>query len=87
MSWGSLVSHQVVKVVVLNSEPSKERMLLSFKLLSDGEPKKEHAGQGQKKGRGVTVGQVPGLLQQVILSDSGRGGPGPMEESDRSCWI
>ncbi|XP_062070933.1 protein RRP5 homolog [Lepus europaeus] len=49
---------QVVKVVVLNSEPSKERMLLSFKLLSDGEPKKEHAGQGQKKGQGVTVGQL-----------------------------
>ncbi|XP_028367529.1 protein RRP5 homolog isoform X3 [Phyllostomus discolor] len=47
---------QVVKVAVLNCEPSKERMLLSFKLLSD--PKKEHAGRGQKKGKTINVGQL-----------------------------
>lgn len=60
-----MVSHQVVKVSVLNCEPSKERMLLSFKLLSD--PKKEHAGRGQKKGKTVNVGQVHGLLQTSCL--------------------
>ncbi|XP_015350226.1 protein RRP5 homolog isoform X1 [Marmota marmota marmota] len=51
---------QVVKVTVLNCEPSKERMLLSFKLLSDPEPenKKESVGHGQKTGRVVNVGQV-----------------------------
>ncbi|XP_014588443.3 protein RRP5 homolog isoform X1 [Equus caballus] len=47
---------QVVKVVVLNCEPSKERMLLSFKLLSDS--KKECAGHNQKKRRAVNVGQL-----------------------------
>uniref|UniRef100_K9IPH6 Protein RRP5 homolog n=1 Tax=Desmodus rotundus TaxID=9430 RepID=K9IPH6_DESRO len=47
---------QVVKVAVLNCEPSKERMLLSFKLLSD--PKKEHAGRSQKKGKTINVGQL-----------------------------
>uniref|UniRef100_A0A452VGN1 Protein RRP5 homolog n=1 Tax=Ursus maritimus TaxID=29073 RepID=A0A452VGN1_URSMA len=47
---------QVVKVVVLNCEPSKERMLLSFKLL--GDPKKEHPGQNQKKRRTVSLGQL-----------------------------
>ncbi|XP_014641189.1 PREDICTED: protein RRP5 homolog isoform X2 [Ceratotherium simum simum] len=47
---------QVVKVAVLNCEPSKERMLLSFKLLSDS--KKECAGPSQKKRRAVNVGQL-----------------------------
>ncbi|KAK1333495.1 LOW QUALITY PROTEIN: hypothetical protein QTO34_005879 [Cnephaeus nilssonii] len=47
---------QVVKVAVLNCEPSKERMLLSFKLLSD--PNKEHVGHSQKKRRAVNVGQL-----------------------------
>ncbi|XP_022355136.1 protein RRP5 homolog isoform X1 [Enhydra lutris kenyoni] len=47
---------QVVKVVVLNCEPSKERMLLSFKLL--GDPKKEHLGHSQKKRRTVSLGQL-----------------------------
>lgn len=47
---------QVVKVVVLNCEPSKERMLLSFKLLSD--PKKERAGHSQKKRKAVHAGQL-----------------------------
>ncbi|XP_004680525.1 PREDICTED: protein RRP5 homolog [Condylura cristata] len=46
---------QVVKVAVLNCEPSKERMLLSFKLLSD--PKKERVGRNQKK-RAVSTGQL-----------------------------
>ncbi|XP_012625869.1 protein RRP5 homolog isoform X4 [Microcebus murinus] len=49
---------QVVKVVVLNCEPSKERMLLSFKLLSDPELQKEPAGHSQKKGRVINVGQL-----------------------------
>ncbi|XP_074238910.1 protein RRP5 homolog isoform X3 [Saimiri boliviensis] len=49
---------QVVKVAVLNSEPSKERMLLSFKLLRDPEPKKEPAGHNQKKGKAINVGQL-----------------------------
>ncbi|XP_063583797.1 protein RRP5 homolog isoform X7 [Pongo abelii] len=49
---------QVVKVVVLNCEPSKERMLLSFKLSSDPEPKKEPAGHSQKKGKAINVGQL-----------------------------
>ena len=61
-----MLSHQVVKVAVLNCEPSKERMLLSFKLLSD--PKKEHAGRSQKKGKTINVGQVHGLLQMSCLS-------------------
>ncbi|XP_007938068.1 protein RRP5 homolog [Orycteropus afer afer] len=49
---------QVVKVAVLNCEPTKERMLLSFKLLSDPEAKKEHEGGSQKKRRAVHVGQL-----------------------------
>lgn len=53
-------------MAVLNSEPSKERMLLSFKLLSDSEPKNESDENSQKKGRAVNIGQVPG---QVIVSD------------------
>lgn len=65
-----VISHQVVKVAVLNCEPSKERMLLSFKLLNDSEPKNESVENSQKKGRAVNIGQVPG---QVIVSygDSG----------------
>ncbi|XP_011234650.1 protein RRP5 homolog isoform X2 [Ailuropoda melanoleuca] len=47
---------QVVKVVVLNCEPSKERMLLSFRLL--GDPKKEHPGKSQKERRTVSLGQL-----------------------------
>ncbi|XP_030890542.1 protein RRP5 homolog [Leptonychotes weddellii] len=47
---------QVVKVVVLNCEPSKERMLLSFKLL--GDRKKEPPGHSQKKRRTVSLGQL-----------------------------
>ncbi|XP_032986420.1 protein RRP5 homolog isoform X3 [Rhinolophus ferrumequinum] len=47
---------QVVKVVVLNCEPSKERMLLSFKLLSD--PEKERVGHSQKKRKAVHIGQL-----------------------------
>ncbi|XP_061054513.1 protein RRP5 homolog isoform X2 [Eubalaena glacialis] len=47
---------QVVKVAVLNCEPSKERMLLSFKLSSD--PKKECAGQSQKKKKAINAGQL-----------------------------
>lgn len=66
VSQAGMVSHQVVKVVVLNCEPSKERMLLSFKLLSDS--KKECAGHNQKKRRAVNVGQVPGLLQTSYFS-------------------
>ena len=65
-----VVSHQVVKVAVLNCEPSKERMLLSFKLSSD--PKKECAGHSQKKKKAINAGQVPGLLQTNYFSDSGR---------------
>ncbi|KAK2098932.1 Protein RRP5 [Saguinus oedipus] len=53
-----VVFHQVVKVAVLNSEPSKERMLLSFKLLRDPEPKKEPAGHNQKKEKAINVGQL-----------------------------
>lgn len=49
---------QVVKVAVLNCEPSKERMLLSFKLLNDSEPKNESVENSQKKGRAVNVGQL-----------------------------
>uniref|UniRef100_A0A8C0I1D8 Protein RRP5 homolog n=2 Tax=Balaenoptera musculus TaxID=9771 RepID=A0A8C0I1D8_BALMU len=47
---------QVVKVAVLNCEPSKERMLLSFKLSSD--PKKECAGHSQKKKKAINAGQL-----------------------------
>uniref|UniRef100_A0A8D1N005 Protein RRP5 homolog n=1 Tax=Sus scrofa TaxID=9823 RepID=A0A8D1N005_PIG len=46
---------QVVKVVVLNCEPSKEKMLLSFRLSSD--PKKKE-GHSQKKKRALTAGQL-----------------------------
>lgn len=49
---------QVVKVAVLNSEPSKERLLLSFKLLSDSEPKNDSVENSQKKGRAVNIGQL-----------------------------
>ncbi|GAB1302513.1 Protein RRP5 homolog [Apodemus speciosus] len=48
---------QVVKVAVLSCEPSKERMLLSFKLLSASEPKHERAETTQKKGSAVSIGQ------------------------------
>eukprot|EP00069_Balaena_mysticetus_P007351 bmy_19104T0 len=51
-----VVSHQVVKVAVLNCEPSKERMLLSFKLSSD--PKKECTGHSQKKKKAINAGQL-----------------------------
>ncbi|KAM5272458.1 protein RRP5 homolog isoform 2-T2 [Ctenodactylus gundi] len=51
-------SGQVVKVAVLNCEPSKERMLLSFKLLNDPETVNESVGHGQKKGSNINVGQV-----------------------------
>ncbi|OWK07456.1 PDCD11, partial [Cervus elaphus hippelaphus] len=47
---------QVVKVAVLNCEPSKERMLLSFRLSSD--PKQECEGQSQKKKKAVSAGQL-----------------------------
>lgn len=60
-----MVSHQVVKVAVLNCEPSKERMLLSFRLLSD--PKQECEGQNQKKKKAVSAGQVPDFSRQIIL--------------------
>nr|XP_004659438.2 protein RRP5 homolog isoform X1 [Jaculus jaculus] len=49
---------QVVKVTVLNCEPSKERMLLSFRLLNDPEPQNESIGHTQKKGRVVNIGQL-----------------------------
>ncbi|XP_010624753.1 protein RRP5 homolog isoform X2 [Fukomys damarensis] len=49
---------QVVKVAVVNCEPAKERMLLSFKLLSDPEPKSESVGHGRKKEKDVGVGQL-----------------------------
>ncbi|XP_057591488.1 protein RRP5 homolog isoform X2 [Hippopotamus amphibius kiboko] len=47
---------QVVKVAVLNCEPSKERMLLSFRLSSD--PKKECVGHSQKKKKAINAGQL-----------------------------
>ncbi|XP_045147375.1 protein RRP5 homolog isoform X1 [Echinops telfairi] len=47
---------QVVKVTVLNCEPARERMLLSFKLLQD--PQKELEGGSRKKGKAVHVGQL-----------------------------
>lgn len=65
-----MVSHQVVKVAVLNCEPSKERMLLSFKL--SGDPKEECAGHSQKKKKAINAGQVPGLLQTNYFSYGGR---------------
>ncbi|XP_031246466.1 protein RRP5 homolog [Mastomys coucha] len=49
---------QVVKVAVLSCEPSKERMLLSFKLLRDSEPKDESVENSHKKGRAVNIGQL-----------------------------
>lgn len=54
-----MVLYQVVKVAVLNCEPAKERMLLSFKMLSD--PKKEPTLPAQNKKKSVYVGQVPGF--------------------------
>lgn len=75
-----MISHQVVKVAVLSCEPSKERMLLSFRLLSDSGPEDQSVENSQKKARAVNVGQVPG---QVIMSHSDRA-PGevlePVEE-------
>lgn len=53
-----VISHQVVKVAVLNCEPSKERMLLSFKLLSASEPKDESVKDSKKKGSAVNTGQL-----------------------------
>lgn len=53
-----MISHQVVKVAVLSCEPSKQRMLLSFKLLNDSEPKNESVTNSQKKGRAVNIGQL-----------------------------
>lgn len=53
-----MISHQVVKVAVLSCEPSKERMLLSFKLLRDSEPKDESVEHSCKKGRAVNIGQL-----------------------------
>lgn len=44
-----LYTSWAVKAMVLNCEPSKERMLLSFKLLSDPESKNESTGRGKKK--------------------------------------
>lgn len=64
-----MISHQVVKVAVLSCEPSKQRMLLSFKLLNDSEPKNESVANSQKKGRAVNIGQVPGRVV-VSYSDS-----------------
>lgn len=61
-----MVSLQVVKVVVLNCEPSKERMLLSLKLLSD--PKEEHVEQSQKKRKAVNAGQVADFFREVVLA-------------------
>lgn len=49
---------QVVKVAVLNCEPSKERMLLSFRLLSASEPKDESVKDSKKKGSAVNTGQL-----------------------------
>lgn len=63
-----MVSLQVVKVVVLNCEPSKERMLLSLKLLSD--PKEEHVEQSQKKRKAVNAGQVADFSREVVLAHS-----------------
>ena len=85
-----MVSHQVVKVVVLNCEPSKERMLLSFRLLSD--PKQECEGQSQKKKKAVSAGQVPDFSRQIGLVTEAENrvpltlGPGtPGGEAQRSC--
>ncbi|XP_005403867.1 PREDICTED: protein RRP5 homolog isoform X1 [Chinchilla lanigera] len=61
---------QVVKVAVLNCEPSKERMLLSFKLLSDQEPKNESVGHSQKNEKVISVGQ----LVDVKILEKTKGG-------------
>lgn len=53
-----VISHQAVKVAVLSCEPSKERLLLSFRLLGDSEPKGESVKNSKKKGSGVNTGQV-----------------------------
>ena len=55
-----MISHQVVKVAVLSCEPSKERVLLSFRLLSDSRPKDPGVESSQKKTGAVRIGQVPG---------------------------
>ncbi|EDL42026.1 programmed cell death protein 11 [Mus musculus] len=49
---------QVVKVAVLSCEPSKERMLLSFRLLSDSRPKDPGVESSQKKTGAVRIGQL-----------------------------
>ncbi|XP_021007134.1 protein RRP5 homolog [Mus caroli] len=49
---------QVVKVAVLSCEPSKERMLLSFRLLSDSGPKDPSVESSQKKTGAVNIGQL-----------------------------
>lgn len=49
---------QAVKVAVLSCEPSKERLLLSFRLLGDSEPKDESVKNSKKKGSGVNTGQL-----------------------------
>lgn len=49
---------QVVKVAVLNCEPSRERMLLSFKLLSDPERKNGSVERRQKSKKAISVGQL-----------------------------
>ncbi|XP_034352866.1 protein RRP5 homolog [Arvicanthis niloticus] len=61
---------QVVKVAVLSCEPSKERMLLSFKLLSDSKPEDEGVEKSQKKGRAVNTGQ---LLDVKVLEKTKNG--------------
>ncbi|XP_008062393.1 protein RRP5 homolog, partial [Carlito syrichta] len=49
---------QVVKVAVLSCEPAKERMLLSFKLMSPPEAPLELAGHSRKKRRAMSVGRL-----------------------------
>lgn len=62
-----MVTCQVVKVAVLNCEPSRERMLLSFKLLSDPERKNGSVERRQKSKKAISVGQVPILLTLSYL--------------------
>lgn len=78
-----MVSHQVVKVVVLNCEPSKERMLLSFRLLSD--PKQECEGQSQKKKKAVSAGQVPDFSRQIGLATKAESRV-PLTLGSWNCW-
>lgn len=68
-----VISHQVVKVAVLSCEPSKERMLLSFKLLSDSKPEDAGVEKSQKKGRAVNTGQVTGQVMWHWRSTRPRG--------------